>query len=152
MTQDSRQATVDHIEEVRNNLAQVISDIAHRKLVHDRSKLEEPEKSGFDRATNLKGLTFGSDEYNAQLADMQDILDHHYHHPDNRHHPQHFEMGLEGMNLIDMLEMVADWVAAVKRHADGNIWDSLEYNRQRFDMNEQTYIMIANTIVYMGWG
>lgn len=34
------------------------------------------------------------------------ILDHHY--QNNDHHPEHFELGINGMNLLQLLEMLAD--------------------------------------------
>ena len=66
----------------------MIFNIHQRALVHDASKLEEPEKSAFDRATpNLKSLAYGSGAYYAALKEVGPALQHHY--AANDHHPGH---------------------------------------------------------------
>jgi rubrerythrin len=89
MNYDSTQETLAHIRRVQSLLADVQANLTKRAIAHDTSKLEEPEKSGFDKVTGaLKGLTYGSDEYKAQLRELQPILRHHY--ENNTHHPEHF--------------------------------------------------------------
>jgi hypothetical protein len=75
-------------------------------------------------------------------------LAHHYAH--NRHHPEHYPDGLEGMNLFDLLEMLVDWMAAVQRHDDGDIQKSLKINGDRFGMSPQLQKIFANTVEYFG--
>jgi hypothetical protein len=59
---------------------------------------------------------------------MGDGLKHHYSH--NRHHPEFFgEDGVDGMTLVDLIEMLADWKAATERHDDGDLAKSLEIHR-----------------------
>jgi hypothetical protein len=60
---------------------------------------------------------------------MGDGLMHHDAH--NRHHPEFFgEDGVDGMTLVDVIEMLADWKAASERHDDGDLAKSLEIDRQ----------------------
>jgi hypothetical protein len=48
-----------------------------------------------------------SDQYKGYLEAMGDGLKHHYAH--NRHHPEFFgEDGVDGMSLVDVIEMLAD--------------------------------------------
>jgi hypothetical protein len=55
---------------------------------------------------------------------MGDGLKHHYAH--NRHHPEFFgEDGVDGMSLVDVIEMLADWKAATEHHDDGDLAKSL---------------------------
>lgn len=153
MTQpyDSTEDTLTHIEEVRFRLAEIGAKLKRRGRIHDVTKLESPEKEIFDAMTpRLKTLTYGSDEYKASLAEMGLALDHHYRMW--RHHPQHFEDGVNGMNLLDVIEMIADWKAASERHADGDILKSLEINRERFKISDQLYSILVNTVLEMGWG
>ena len=84
-----------------------------------------------------------SDEYKQTLKDMGPFLDRHYGH--NRHHPQHFENGVAGMNLVDVLEMVCDWKAATLRHADGDIKKSIESQAGRFDLPPMLVQIMLNT-------
>lgn len=116
--------------------------IVDRSKWHDKSKLEEPEKPVFDEFTpKLKELVFGSDEYKAALAGMGEGLKHHY--QNNRHHPEHYENGVAGMTLVDLVEMVSDWMAAAQ--AKGTHID-LAYLAKRFSISDQLVSIIANTL------
>lgn len=142
---DSKIDTNQHRLEVALRLAAVMCDLSRRILLHDRSKLESPEVEIFDEVTEkLRGLTYGSDEYKACLAEMKPALDHHY--SMNRHHPEHFEAGICGMTLMDVLEMVCDWLAATKRHADGDIMRSIEINQKRFGYSDDLKTILHNTV------
>jgi len=146
---DSTFDTKQHIERVSDllNLAAFILD--DRRALHDRSKLEEPEKSAFDIATpRLKGSTYGSDEYKAFLADLKPALDHHY--ANNSHHPEHYPNGISGMSLFDIIEMLCDWKAAGERHADGSMERSLRVNKERFGISDQLQQILVNTAKEMG--
>lgn len=150
MEYDSRPDTEKHIETVRGFMSDVIGDLAARSLIHDGSKLDEPEKSMYDEFTpKLRGMTYGSDEYKECLKAMGPALQHHY--AVNTHHPEHFENGVNGMSLLDLIEMLADWKAAGMRHADGNIEQSLEINRKRFGMSDQLFEIFKNTVKELGW-
>lgn len=143
---DSMADTRAHIDLV----ASFIENFLNRAVVHDASKLEAPEKPVFDRVTpTLRALTYGSDEYKASLAEMGEALAHHY--QANTHHPEHYPNGINGMSLFDIVEMaIADWPAAVSRHADGDLVTSLAINRKRFKMTAQLARIIRNTWVEMG--
>ena len=59
--------------------------------------------------------------------------------------------GVYGMDLLDVVEMLCDWKAAGMRHADGDILKSLEINRKRFELSDQLYKIMVNTVMGMGW-
>jgi hypothetical protein len=133
----------------------VATMLIERSNTHDASKLLLPEREAFAKATaNLRGTTYGSDEYRSSLRAMGPALEHHY--ANNAHHPEFFEMkNDEGdvindpislMNLVDLVEMVCDWVAATKRHDDGDIAKSLEINAKRFRISPQLIQIIGNTV------
>lgn len=150
MKTDSTNATQDHINRVSELLEDCCGNLANRSVLHDQSKLEEPEKSMFDTATErLKGSTYGSDEYKGFLAELKPALDHHYAH--NSHHPEHYPNGVDGMSLIDVLEMLCDWKAAGERHANGSIERSLKLNRERFNISDQLQSILENTARELGW-
>ncbi len=87
-TYDSANDTHQHIQRVRELLFAVYNNLVARGFDHDKSKLGPVEKPIFDAVTpKLRGLTYGSEEYNASLAEMKPALDHHYAH--NSHHPEH---------------------------------------------------------------
>ncbi|GMO33913.1 MAG: DUF5662 family protein [Termitinemataceae bacterium] len=133
-----------HVNLVRHYLLGAIQEIEFRSYEHDKSKMEQPELETFDRVTpKLQELTYGSQEYKQSLDEMQVALKHHY--IVNRHHPEHFENGILGMNLIDILEMFCDWLAATKRHTDGDIIKSIEINAERFCYDAVLKALMKNT-------
>ncbi len=128
---DSKAGTLEHMRKVSDNLLLIARQLAERATVHDKSKLEAPEKELFDEMTpKLKGMTYGSEEYKEALKKLKPALDHHYKH--NSHHPEHFEHGIAEMTLVDLVEMFCDWLAAVERHSDGCIHESIKINKDRF--------------------
>jgi len=121
-----------------------------RSQRHDESKLQSPEKELFDKYTPLlKETTYGSEEYNQYLKEMGVALQHHYEH--NSHHPEHYEWGVHDMNLLDIIEMFCDWKAASLRHADGDFQESLEINRERFQIEDQLHNIFQNTRQLFDW-
>lgn len=138
-------ATQEHINLVRVLLRIAATELLKRGEIHDLSKFSPEEVEVFTEYTSkLKGTTYGSDDYKRFLSEMKPALDHHY--ANNRHHPEHFENGIEGMNLIDLIEMFIDWLASTKRHADGSIMRSIELNETRFKMSPQLVSIFKNTV------
>lgn len=147
---DSTQDTLDHIRKVDARIAEVCKLLAARAVVHDRSKLEEPEKSGYDTLTaKLAELTYGSDEYRAALVEGKPTIDHHYAH--NDHHPEHWPNGINDMSLLSIVEMLCDWKAASERTKQGSIAASLAHNRMRFQIDDQLAAILENTVKELGW-
>lgn len=142
---DSRPETQKHIDLVNENGKKFCDKFLERLTHHDASKLEEPERKYFDKGTpQLKNSTYGDKSYDDAKARIKPGLEHHY--AENDHHPEHFgKQGISGMNLYQLLEMWIDWTAAVKRHADGNIFNSLMYNRDRFHIDDQLFSILLNT-------
>lgn len=147
MTYDSYQDTINHI----NRVGELLNSMIQPRIEnHDQSKLNPPEKPYFDVYTpKLSEVEYGSEEYNRYLDELKVALNHHY--QQNRHHPEHFKNGIEEMNLIDLIEMIADWKAASERHQNGSFLKSLEINRKRFNMSDKTYKLIYRTALHLGW-
>lgn len=170
----SKNDTIKHIQNVQVKIASCINALKERAFTHDRSKLEEPEIEYFDRYQHkLKLSSFGSKQYDNTLEAMRPALDHHY--SINRHHPEYFkkwvcdtcfkeyekepesscescgndlysqEADINQMNLIDVMEMFCDWIAATERHADGNIYTSLVKLKSRYKLNDQLIDILKNT-------
>ena len=142
---DSTADTLKHMMRVRDLLEFMAIELIHRSRHHDSSKLGEAEKPMFDRMTpKLKTLAYGSDEYKASLAELKPALDHHY--KLNSHHPEHYADGIGGMDLLDVMEMFCDWIAAGERTKGGDPYKSLEVNEKRFGMSPQLVSIFKNTI------
>jgi hypothetical protein len=193
MSYDSTQDTEEHIQKVHSRLVEVQRELLTRALVHDASKLKEPEKSGYDKLTaKLADLVYGSPEYKQALADAKPVIDHHYAH--NSHHPEHWpvpeseeidalradilafrqvkevdgelfqrlvgyleqtlidmQSQVNGMSLLDLVEMVCDWKAASERTKQGSIEQSLAHNINRFGIDPQLASILYNTVKELGW-
>ena len=81
------------------------------------------------------------------LDGLKPALDIHY--ANNRHHPEHFEDGIRGMNLLDLLEMICDWKASSERHNDGDIFKSIEINQKRFGYSDDIKAVLRNTAEFL---
>lgn len=144
---DSRKDTIKHRLMVCDFANRFCRKLIARAQRHDESKLHEPEKSKFDvvgTQKHLERIEYGSKEYQDSLAALGDALKHHY--ENNDHHPQHFDNGIDGMNLLQLVEMYLDWCAATKRNKDGDIRKSIELNKKKFGMTEQLYNIFMNTV------
>lgn len=147
---DSSESTLRHIKRINQLLGDSAMELIRRGQVHDSSKLEAPEKDLFDKYTPLlKNLVYDSPEYKQSLADLKPALDHHY--ANNSHHPEFYKNGIDGMNLFDMIELFVDWKAAGERNKDGNIFVSIQKNKERFKMSDQLCKILENTADYLGY-
>jgi hypothetical protein len=144
MDYDSRVDTWQHIHEVQKRLQHCINLLHIRSLFHDQSKLEAPEVEYFDKFTGkLKDLTYGTDEYFECIKELKPALDHHY--KKNSHHPEYHRNGIQDMSLIDVMEMLCDWMAATLRSANGDIYRSIDLNQDRFKYSDDLTQILKNT-------
>jgi hypothetical protein len=148
MIYDSSLDTLKHIGTVRNFIQSIRDELQERAVHHDASKLEDPELEIFNiYIPKLKNRTYGSDEYKQYLKEMNVALDHHY--ANNRHHPEHYPNGIRDMSLVDLVEMLCDWLAATKRHDDGDIRRSIELNQERFGYSDELKQILYNTLEFL---
>jgi hypothetical protein len=144
MEYDSTVDTNDHRKMVDSLMGRIFHELSYRIGHHDESKLKSPEKESFDIATpKLRGLTYGSDEYKKAVSELGEALNHHYR--ENRHHPEHFDNGIDGMTLVDIAEMFSDWMAATMRHANGDFIRSIDINKGKCGLSDQLGNIFLNT-------
>lgn len=142
--------TLVHIGEVREALGEVTHDLQQRGVAHDRTKLQEPEFSVFcSTRPEFKKANYGTPEYAAVVKKANVAVDHHY--ANNRHHTAFHANGIEDMNLLDVLEMLADWKAAARRSPDLTFKDSLPRAFSKYRIDPIMQRMIVNTLEYLGW-
>lgn len=141
--------SVDHIRQVQFYLVGCIQNLQHRLLTHDDSKLHEPERSAYEGVDEaVAPFPFGSDEYRQAIKNhLGDALAHHYRH--NPHHPSHYEDGVQGMSLFDLIEMLADLRAVCDDKGKEAI--DLEVNKKNDNISDSVYEILLNTIKEMGW-
>lgn len=137
--------TQKHVRSVQRNLNIFIRALMSRGETHDNSKFEEPELTIFAQNTaKLAAVEYGTPEYAALLKEVRPAIEHHY--AKNCHHPEHFPNGINGMTLVDLIEMLSDWEAATARNKNGNIRKSLEVNAERYDISPQLQQILKNTV------
>lgn len=146
---DSRADTLKHSQRVGELMVELSKEILERSTCHDRSKTLPPEVDTFDEFTHkLKDATYGSEEYKGFLREMKPALDHHY--ANNRHHPEHYDNGINGMTLVDLIEMICDWKAATERMDNGDLDKSLQTQKERFGISDQLLEILYNTAYHFG--
>lgn len=137
--------TYKHTKRVRHFLDTFIIDIIKRGQKHDESKFEDPELSMFSEHTFIyKNIEFGTDDYKKLMDEVKVAINHH--HSKNRHHPEYWPNGVDDMTLVDLIEMIADWRAAVEKNKNGNINKSLEINCAKYNISPQLKKIFENTI------
>jgi hypothetical protein len=115
-----------------------------RGLCHDNSKLRPDEFKGYASVIgNLANSTYGSEQYNVNKKKIQATISLHY--SRNSHHPEHYE-NFQDMTFEDLSEMLFDWIAAARRHKDGNVIRSILANQQRFGIPEKLTKIFLNTV------
>ena len=107
----------------------ITAGLLWRALSHDMSKLRPSELFGFSRcAKNLKTVEYGSEGYKSIMKnELSVVVDKHY--KRNKHHPEHYMMGVSGMDIVSLIEMVMDWKAAAR---GGDIQKSIDHSKTRF--------------------
>lgn len=150
MSYDSTDDTLLHIQRVRHWLAEAIRNLNERYEKHDLSKLSDPEKEAWDIATpKLKDYEYGSEGYKATLREIKPAVQHHY--KNNDHHPEYYETGINGMSLMALMEMLADWKAATERSPGGNLERSIQMNQERFGYTDQVRDILDKTARELGY-
>lgn len=136
---------IQHKRWVAENLQIVANELFRRASVHDNSKFSPEEFEAYEETfPELQKYAYGSDEFKTALAKIQPAIQHHY--SVNDHHPEFFENGIVDMNLIQLIEMVCDWMAAARR-SQTNILQGMEINRKRFGIEPQLTNIITQTII-----
>lgn len=141
---DEELRIVRHIEAVRNYLQACSIELLTRGRDHDASKLEEPEYTTYcETQPLLRATQYGSPEYKEAVRRLGPALSHHF--ASNRHHTEFFPNGMQGMNLIDILEMFCDWKASSEREGQSGIYNSIDICQKRFKFSDELAEIFRNT-------
>lgn len=141
---------VDHKARVAGYLQQIANDLFRRAFVHDNSKFSPEEFEAYEEAfPGLQKYAYGTEEFRAELRKIKPAIQHHY--QVNDHHPEYFEFEVEGirgipqMNLIQLIEMLCDWLAASERSQRPFV-QGFEMNKERFGIDDQLFEVLRNTV------
>lgn len=145
--------TRKHIAEVQRNCNQFATRLIDRGMLHDESKFDKTELESLQLLQNVIDVEgqvpYGSKEYKERSEKyLKSMLKHHY--ENNRHHPEHFQNGVEGMNLLDFVEMIMDWRAASIR--DGSEVCNLTLSFDKYKIPFMLQEIVRNYFDSMDWG
>ena len=133
---------LEHKMLVGRYLQRVVSALVERAVVHDFSKFGPEELEPYAAMLpRFAKADYGSEEYKACCKAIKPALDHHL--KVNRHHPEYHPHGINDMDLLDVTEMVCDWIAACQRAGGDTL--RLDLQRERFGIDAQLYGMICRT-------
>ena len=155
LTNEARAKTIDvtrqHIARVNDLLIAAAAELCVRGRDHDKSKFEEVEigpLTEMQKVIDREGpAPYQSAEYKRRTAILKPMLEHHYQH--NSHHPEHYEDGVNGMDLFDVLEMFFDWKAASERGEDPVM--NISVACERFRVSPQLQRIFENTADRLGF-
>lgn len=140
-----------HIDLVGQFIERITTELGVRSIEHDASKFKEPERSIFSAGTERRdSVEYGSDAYKQHMQSVEVALRHHY--ANNRHHPEWHDEGITGMNLVDVIEMLCDWMAASMRDADGDpsrAHHAIAVNQERFGYSDEIAGLMHNTVTHL---
>ena len=135
---------LEHKALVGRYVQRVVSALVERAIVHDFSKFGPLELGPYAAMLpRFAKAEYGSEEYQACCRAIKPALDHHVH--GNTHHPEFYPNGVNDMDLLDVAEMVCDWIAASQRAGGDTL--RLDLQRERFSIGDQLYGIICRTAV-----
>ena len=135
-----------HKNMVNYYLSLITCDMLKRGSIHDDSKLYGKEKEQFINVSDPKytSLKYGTKEYNEAITNNVKLAQR-THYESNDHHPEHHENGIDDMDLVQILEMLVDWKVGGLAMDAGDIFKSIEINKNRFGIDDQLTKILINT-------
>jgi hypothetical protein len=137
---------LDHKRLVAKYVQRVANALFGRAVIHDYSKFGPDEFAMYAQALpRFQQAEYGTEAYRVVVESVKPAIQHHV--TTNRHHPEYFADGINGMNLIDLLEMTCDWLAASQRVPGNRL--RLDLQQTRFGIDPQLLRIISNTVEYL---
>jgi hypothetical protein len=123
-------------------------EVMRRANQHDNSKYEDAEFIPYSEVIDeFEKYPYGSKERDALYESIKPAAEHH--HKRNRHHPEYHPDGIDGMNLVDLIEMLVDWKSATQNHPDnpGNLRNSIALATKKYNISPQLARILYNTAI-----
>lgn len=143
--------TKAHIARVQELMGEAAAEIVRRGVDHDQSKFTEEEAGPLRKLQEIidreGNVPYGTEEYKKRTALLGPMLRHHY--ANNSHHPEHYENGVLGMDLFDLMEMFFDWKAASERGGETTM--NLSYSMDKYSFPHMLRMIFRNTAERRGY-
>lgn len=118
-----------HKRDVFNNIKAIAERAMEVAQFHDESKYSGEE---------LPLLATKTPE------DHDKAMEHHY--KVNRHHPEHFQNGINGMCVVDLMEMYSDWLSDAEEEG-ADFLQVLEEKQRKYQFSNDLKNIFHNTFV-----
>jgi hypothetical protein len=146
--------TYKHQKIVAQLMVNAAKKVLDRAMLHDESKLHEPEMSAYIGpvfALNTEAVEYGSERYIKLCREMGAGWEHHK--SANDHHIEFFlPHAVETLNdpvlqldIFCLLEMCCDWTAAAQRRGN-EPGLALKTMAEKYHVDEQLQQLIRNTL------
>ena len=142
---DTEEYIKGHISRVRKHINTFVQLLLKRAINHDKSKLEEPELSWWKEMDKEPRYPYGSEEYKQKIKRWDKAFKHHYKY--NRHHPEHYEYGVSEMTLVDIVEMMCDWLGYKDTITISEALKVCDEQMKRYDISDDIRQIIFNTLL-----
>ena len=144
ITKSSMLRIQDHISGVRRRVTLVCAALINRAITHDNSKYSEKELNAhISMGDEMNGIKYGTDAYYAIKRKYESLSVEHF--ANNRHHPEYHPNGIDDMTLVDVIEMLCDWLTG-SENTGTPVERSLEINEERYNISPQLMKLLRNTI------
>ena len=142
---DTEEYIKGHISRVRKHINTFVQLLLKRAINHDKSKLEEPELSWWKEMDKEPRYPYGSEEYKQKIKRWDKVFKHHY--KCNRHHPEHYEYGVNEMTLVDIVEMMCDWLGYKDTITISEALKVCDEQMRRYNIPDGIRQIIFNTLL-----
>lgn len=133
-----------HINRVQKWINKFTAVLFNRGIVHDKSKLREPEFSMWKKMDEEPRYKYGTKEYNEKINRYKEVFDLHYR--QNRHHPEHWSGFYSEMDLIDVIEMLCDWLGYKDDITIKEAEELVNMQCKRYEFNSTFQSLLYNTL------
>ena len=142
---DTEEYIKGHISRVRKHINTFVQLLLKRAINHDKSKLEEPEISWWKEMDKEPRYPYGSEEYKQKIKRWNKVFKHHYKY--NRHHPEHYDYGVSEMTLVDIVEMMCDWLGYKDTITISEALKVCDEQMKRYNISDDVRQIIFNTLL-----
>jgi len=136
---------ISHIDRVKSWISRFATILYSRGIHHDESKLQEPEYSLWKKMDEEPRYPYGTQQYKDKLERHKKVFKLHYR--KNRHHPEHWNGWYSEMDLVDMIEMMCDWLGYKENISLSEAQKLIETQCKRYGFSNEMRGLLYNTLV-----
>lgn len=143
--QSTIKSILKHKESVHNRLSFLAAELKKRAEIHDNSKLCMPEVGYLIDMDKEGKVDYGSEAYFEKMEKWDCFFKHHY--KENTHHPDHYQLGINDMTIVDLCEYMIDVVSYFEDLHVADAINTIDAQQARFGLSEQVANVLKNTLI-----